>query len=71
MRKKDGRQRMILDCRCGNRMFRDPARTNLITGEGLSEIEILDDSFITSGLGVDAYFHRLRLLGANRSKVDG
>ena len=29
----------------------------------MSEIEILDDSFITSGLGVDGYFHRLRLRG--------
>ena len=74
---------MILDCRPCNRKFRDPPGTDLITGEGLSEIESIDDSFMTSGLGVHliwadvgAFFHRMQrfasiLLGANRSKVVG
>ena len=42
--------------------------TDLVTGEGSRDIEIIDDSFITSGLGahfrcayVDAFFCRLRL----------
>ena len=47
-------------------MFRDPPGTGWITG--LSEIEIIEDSFLTSGLGVhvgcadvDTCCHRLRL----------
>ena len=70
VRKKDGRQRMIIDCRPCNRLFLDPPGTQLLTGEGLSEIEIVDEEFVKSGLGVhfacgdvDACFHRLKLRG--------
>ena len=61
---------MMLDCRPFNRMFRNSPRTDLITGEGLSEIEFIDESFKSSGLcvhfgcaDVDACFHRLLLRG--------
>ena len=70
VRRKDGRQRMIVDCRRANRMFLDPPGTDLITGEGLGELEIQDEDFLSSGLclffgcaDVDSCFHRLRLRG--------
>ena len=49
-------------------MFCDLPGTDLITGEGSSRIEFIDDGFMTSGLGVhfgcadvEACVHRLRL----------
>ena len=47
-RKKDGRQRMNLDCRPCNRMFRDPPGKDLIAGEGLGEICIIGENFKSS-----------------------
>ena len=42
----------FLDCRPCNRMFRDPPGTHLITGEGWSDIDIIWENFMTSGIGV-------------------
>ena len=58
---------MILECRPRDKMFRDPPGTDLITGEGLSAVEITIESFKRSGpfvhfgcADVDACFHSLR-----------
>ena len=67
-RKKDGRQRIILDCRPCNRKFQDSPGTDLITGKSVSEFEIIDENFMRSSLcvhfgcaDVDACFHSMRL----------
>ena len=39
---------MIIDCRPCNKLFLDPPGTDLLTGEGLSEIEIVDEDFVQS-----------------------
>ena len=70
VKKKNGMLRIILDCRRANRYFKEAPPTSLITGEGLGDLEISNQDFIESGLGVifgcadiDACFHRLKLRG--------
>ena len=69
--KKDGRLRLIVDCRPTNRMFRDPPGISLATGEAFSKIEVEYDfsdfepsnSFgVASGMAdVPDCFHRMLL----------
>ena len=66
VKRKDSRLRMIIDCRRTNRLLLSPPGTDLITGEGLGELEVDDASFINSGCplffgcaDVDSCFHRL------------
>ena len=40
VKKEGGMQRLMLDCCPSNRLFRDAPRTELVTGEGLSRIEV-------------------------------
>ena len=40
VKKKNDRLRLILDCRATNILFKDPPRTDLVIGEGLSDIEV-------------------------------
>ena len=70
--KKNGTQRLILDCRPANRLFVAPPGVDLLTGEGLARLEIdLDCDFsiaealeyLRLALGVadvSDCFHRLR-----------
>lgn len=65
--KKNGSPYLIGDCRRTNRMFKEPPRIDLVTGEGFSGIEIDDNSMdmtvlLASG-DVDNCFHRMRLQG--------
>ncbi|CAK0905694.1 unnamed protein product [Prorocentrum cordatum] len=39
VKKKGGRQRLILDCRPAGRLFRSPPGVDLVSGDGLSRIE--------------------------------
>ena len=52
VKKKNGMLRIILDCRRANRYFKEAPPTSLITGEGLGDLEISNQDFIESGLGV-------------------
>ena len=64
VKRKDGRQRFILDCRRANRFFIPPPSTSLITGEGLGGLEIdaetnVDGICFFGCADVEACFHRL------------
>lgn len=57
--KKDGRLRMVIDCRRSNCWFREPDRTRLCTAEALSRIELDEGSVLhvsTADLK-DAFYH--------------
>ena len=42
VKKKGDRQRLILDCRPANRLFRSPPGVDLVSGDGFSRIERSD-----------------------------
>ena len=76
VRKKDGRLRLIVDCRRTNQLFLDPPGVDLVTGEGLSKIELdweeppdfMQDICIAFGEGdVSDCFHRMRWEGGIRN----
>ena len=57
--KKDGRLRMVIDCRRSNCWFKNPDRTRLCTAEALSRIELDEGSVLhvsTADLK-DAFYH--------------
>ena len=75
--KKNGKIRLILDCRRANILFLEPPGVDLVTSEGLSRIEVEnengDDSDLMAALrvflgsaDVADCFHRMRLKGKIR-----
>ena len=70
--KKDGRHRLILDCRPVNRLFRAPPGVDLLTGEGFARVEVAADEdeamrasiekllLVLGVADVSDCFHRLR-----------
>ena len=60
--KKDGAQRMIVDCRRANQRFRRPPGVSLATPESFSQLECEPGlRLFAAEIDVDNCFHRLRI----------
>lgn len=61
VKKKDGRQRMVIDSRVSNRRFRDPPGVALSTTETFTRLEHRGAGLWIAESDVDSCFHRLRI----------
>ena len=61
VRKKGNQQRMIVDARASNRLFRDPPSVKLASPESFGGMEIASGGAFQATADISNYFHRLKI----------